>query len=207
MLRAQYAQQIQFPRHWDNDPSLIRQLNVKTEEFKTIETEFKKTIPNAQIIKVERIQNKRLWQQFLLEQNNMLDKLMSKEDLNIRYHFHGTRKTSPSYIYKSEQGFNGYYSNDGMWGRAIYFAAKASYSHDYRHTLPDGTFQMFQARVILGKCKEMIPDSSLREPPFIEGSTTVRYDSVQGITKDTDVFMVYSNAKAYPEYLITYKLN
>ena len=30
------------------------------------------------------------------------------------------------------------------------------------------------------------------------------YDSIKGNTRGSDVFMVYSNKKAYPFYLITY---
>ncbi len=63
---------------------------------------------------------------------------------------------------------------------------------------------MFMASVIIGNTIVMQPDKTLKEPPFIQGSNQVRHDSVKGNTKDTDVIMVYSNKKAYPEYLITY---
>jgi hypothetical protein len=42
-------------------------------------------------------------------------------------------------------------------------------------------------------------------PPLIDGEKIDRYDSVKGFTGGSDVFMIYSNKKAYPEYLITYK--
>ena len=32
----------------------------------------------------------------------------------------------------------------------------------------------------------------------------LRYDTVNGVTNDTKVFMTYSNDKAYPAYLIVY---
>lgn len=91
-----------------------------------------------------------------------------------------------------------------MWGKANYFAVNASYSSGYSHDLKNGTFQMFYARVILGNYKELGSDNTLREPPMIEG-TTIRHDSVKGHTGGSDVFMIYSNKKAYPEYLITFK--
>jgi hypothetical protein len=40
-------------------------------------------------------------------------------------------------------------------------------------------------------------------PPSFD--TKKRYDSVQGETNGSTVYMVYANKKAYPEYLITYK--
>ncbi|TNV84716.1 hypothetical protein FGO68_gene4511 [Halteria grandinella] len=210
-LRAKYAKMQRYPKYWkdidsmENDQIIIKQVDKGSTEFKLIEEQFLKTMPNKEVQKIERIQNPKIWQKFQVETAQMEKKLKSKEDTQIRYLYHGTSANAPINIYQSEQGFNGYYSNDGMWGRANYFAAKASYSHDYRHTLPNGLFQMFYARVILGKSKELASDKSLKEPPFIEGSSTVRYDSVQGFIKNTNVFMVYSNCKAYPEYLITYR--
>lgn len=44
-------------------------------------------------------------------------------------------------------------------------------------------------------------------PPLIEGEAVKRYDSVNGTTGGSQIYMIYSNRKAYPEYLITYELN
>jgi hypothetical protein len=41
-------------------------------------------------------------------------------------------------------------------------------------------------------------------PDEIEGSTE-RHDSIKGITRGSDVYIIFVNKKAYPEYLITYK--
>ena len=68
----------------------------------------------------------------------------------------------------------------------------------------NGTRQMFCARVLVGKTILLGRDENLKKPPFIPDSTTP-YDSVKGHTKGSDVIMVYSNKKAYPQYLITYK--
>jgi hypothetical protein len=65
---------------------------------------------------------------------------------------------------------------------------------------------MFYARVMIGDFVEMNPDSSLRDAPFKQGSETEQYDSVKGTTNGSDVFMIYSNQKAYPEYLISYEI-
>jgi hypothetical protein len=62
---------------------------------------------------------------------------------------------------------------------------------------------MFMANVIIGNTIVMQSDKTLRTPPMVKGSQ-VAYDSVKGNTGDSDVIMVYSNKKAYPEYLITY---
>ena len=63
---------------------------------------------------------------------------------------------------------------------------------------------MFLCLVSVGRYKEMMKhDQSLRLPPFIEGSKTVRYDSIYN--KPAKHFVIYDNSKAYPAYLITYK--
>ena len=96
-------------------------------------------------------------------------------------------------------------SPDGMWGRANYFAVNTSYSNSYSHPLAEtGEKQMFQATVIVGNTTVLKSDKSLTMPPLIPG-TNQRYDSVQGHTGGSDVIMIYSNKKAYPQYLITYK--
>jgi len=107
-------------------------------------------------------------------------------------------------IYESEEGFNMNYSPGGMYGRANYFAVNSSYSNGYRSKLPNGTFQMFYAQVIIGNTAVQQPDNKIIVPPFLPGSTTDRYDSIQGHTGGSDIFMVYANKKAYPEYLITF---
>jgi hypothetical protein len=63
---------------------------------------------------------------------------------------------------------------------------------------------MFVANVVVGIPAVLASDRSLRRPPMIPG-TNIPYDSVQGNTGNSDVIMVYSNKKAYPQYLLTYK--
>jgi hypothetical protein len=38
----------------------------------------------------------------------------------------------------SEEGFNLNYANEGMWGKANYFAFNSSYSNGYSSSLPTG---------------------------------------------------------------------
>jgi hypothetical protein len=70
------------------------------------------------------------------------------------------------------------FCTSGMWGIANYFAVNASYSVGYAHTNKEGDKQMFYADVIIGDTKVTNPDANLRMPPFIEGQTSKRYDSV-----------------------------
>ncbi len=104
--------------------------------------------------------------------------------------YHGTSGTPPEIIYKSEEGFDTTYSNQGMWGHANYFAKNASYSNSYAHPVSNGTKQMFVANVLIGRPAVMAADRNIRRPPMIPG-TNIPYDSVQGNTGGSDVIMVY----------------
>ncbi len=114
-------------------------MNRQTKEFLDIETAFKKTQPTANIIKVQRIQNRRLWTVFQTELNFLKEKYGGKE-VDVRYLYYGTRVTPPSLIYESEEGFDMRFYAAGMWGRAICFAVTSEYSNNFRFQLPDGNF-------------------------------------------------------------------
>jgi hypothetical protein len=90
-------------------------------------------------------------------------------------------------------------------GQGTYFAEDPAYSHIYAYRIPDSPlFQMFLCVVNLGRYKAYSnTDDTLRVPPLIEGSQTIRYDSTYN--RPQKHFIVYDNAKAYPGYLITYR--
>ena len=106
------------------------------------------------------------------------------------------------------------YSNQGLWGRGIYFAGKAVYSDGYRFDNNNGTFSFFYSKVALGQEVELKSDNTLHQPPLksnqASGSTSIveetRYDSVKGFSNDSDIWILYENSRAYPQYLITYSL-
>ncbi|TNV86648.1 hypothetical protein FGO68_gene9886 [Halteria grandinella] len=203
---------VSFPPEWERVEQLITcqqqfiiaKLPFGSPEFTKVQLKFNLTMPSSQIQRIERIQNRKLWKVF---QNELDDVTLKNNNQNAQLLdlFHGTSGTPPNSIYESEEGFNIVYSNDGMWGRANYFAVNSEYSNAYAFRVPGlQTRQMFMASVIVGKYAKLNPDRTLKEPP-VNASTGKRYDSVQGNTGGSDVYMVYSNKKAYPSYLITYK--
>ncbi len=80
-----------------------------------------------------------------------------------------------------------------LYGYGVYFHAQASYSHQYAHANTSGERTMFLARVLIGKtCKG---DQSMRiAPPGFDTTTDGQH-----------IFVVYHDAGAYAEHLITYK--
>lgn len=83
-------------------------------------------MPGCLILKIEMIQNLNLWDRFIAEKIKVMDKNEGRS--NTKLVWHGTRNNPPATVYLGEHGFNINYSNDGMWGHGIYFAANASYS-------------------------------------------------------------------------------
>ena len=150
-----------------------------SEEWKQFKKRFKETLSSKKVTKLLRIQNKRILAKYLQAKKEL------GENPREEFHWHGCR-VAPEKIWGSNDGFLTNYAKSGMWGKAIYFAKNASYSLDYAYDHSDGVKGMFFARVLLGNCKDTGTnnDSSLIVPP--EG-----YNSVQGRTGGSDVFMVY----------------
>jgi hypothetical protein len=101
------------------------------------------------------------------------------------------------------------YSNPGMWGSGIYFAVNASYSNDYAfQNASDGSKSFFYAKVAIGQTIKLDPNNKIRVPPLKpnqNGKLEESFDSIQGFTNNSDIFIIYENSRAYPQYLITYK--
>jgi len=170
---------------------------------------MKETIPSVKIIIIERIQNKWLWEKYCT-----MKKLMEKKNNNIANEmslFHGTRNTKPITIYNSQEGFDMRHASVGsMWGTALYFAYNASYSNNFAYLCENGEKQIFMAKTALGDVIHIMPNDPNLKKPKVKGKNgvgiTEDYDSVSGDTGGTKVYMIYDNGRAYPDYLITYRL-
>ena len=198
-----------LPLSWEPQSSdcELKQVKPGTQEWRDVESKvIKVTIPR--IAKIERIQNKWLWEKYAFCKQRMEKKNVG--NVREKWLFHGTRDTAPEQVYNSEHGFDFRYGGNGMWGSGAYFAEDASYSvNGYAHTLPDGNRQILLARVLTGDSVELQPTYSLRKPPAKPrgsgGHVNESYDSVNGLVSNTRVYIVYDHDKAYPAYLITFK--
>jgi len=167
-----------------------------------------------EIVSIEKIVNHRIREACDLELKNIKEKNGNIPNLTYtRLLWHGTNKTEPHFVYNSEKGFMIQYASAGYWGTGTYFAERACYSHFYAYNVKEhpGYRQLFLAEVIVGESVLLKPDRELRVPPVKQnrsGTTDLavdRYDSVEGVTGGTRVWIVYENNRAYPTYLITYK--
>ena len=203
---------VEVPRHWDpqTEKVVLKPVSSGSKEWNDISSRVHKTLPSAQVVSVERIQNQWLWEKYHFSKQRMSEKyegIVNEKDL-----FHGTGSTPPEKIFKSEQGFDFRFCSRGMWGTGTYFAVNASYSNNYAYTT-GARKQMIFAKVLTGETCQCNPDSSLKKPPVKPRSKLSSsrntfedelYDSVKGHTNGSDIFVIYDHEKAYPAYLITY---
>jgi len=186
-----------WPQDWEPQKELceLKEVRPDTDIWTSVLKTMQQTIPTAKIVKLERVQNKWQWEKYWFEK----ERVQRKNNVSTeKLLFHGTRTNTPNLIYDAEEGFDMRYSAAGMWGRASYFAQNASYSHGYAYKNAN-FFQMFYARVCIGKAHKCDSNNAIIKPP--EG-----FDSVEGLTGNSVVHMLYTFGRAYPEFLITYTL-
>ena len=195
--------------HMDEGTECIPMLldpEFESEEYGRIAGRFLQTMPNADILKIERIQNKPLWMKYIQCSEHMLqfnDGILGEQML-----FHGSRTTDPSDIYKGDSSFDMRFSNYGMWGKGNYFAVNASYSNSYAYHSKEGVKKMLVAWVLTGYSYCCGPHPYTKPPLRCgggEGAIQRRYDSVSGVTGGSKVYITYENDRAYPAYLVSYR--
>eukprot|EP00347_Sterkiella_histriomuscorum_P013563 403364236 len=186
-----------------NESSTPKNFELKStsEEFKKIKDLFYNGGCREPIYKIFRIQNRDVWGRFQQEKNKL--RIKNGSDPLVYDLFHGTRETIPELVHSGDEGFDIRFSKQGMWGRAIYFAARSDYSHQYSYVNPLGGRGMFVANVLIGDTVLLEPDNKLVVPPP-KPDGKQKYDSVHGTANNCDVYMVYSNSRAYPAYYIHY---
>jgi len=202
-----------YPQDWipqGNTNLKIIELSPDCKEFKDLTDRFNQTLSSKKILKIERIQNKWLWEKYFF-QKLLLEK-KNKHKNNEYLLFHGTRNNSPQALYNGQDGFDYKFSDGGMWGRGTYFATNAIYSDDYSYTIAGGKEkQLFMAFVLVGDTIEIPSDRNIKMPPPKPRTTATsdyfveeRYDSVKAQTSTSINYVVYDISRAYPAYIITY---
>ena len=213
------------PIEWEpqSDSIELKDVSQGLSEWNKILHRMQETIPNVNLVSIKRIQNEFLWEKYCQHKERMGRK--GAERINEMELFHGTRLNPPEDIYMSEEGFDMRFSREGMWGHGNYFAESAQYSRGYAYTKQDSVqlcsykpfgrygvrtsntvLQIFLVKVLTGDSYASPSNNTLRMPPYKPSisSEKVRYDTVNGVTNGSKVYITYSNDKAYPLYLISF---
>jgi len=161
----------------------------------------------TEIISIEKIFNPKLRRNWEHELENVQIANDNPKIIYTRMLFHGTGACDPKIIYEDDKGFLiNFASDDGLWGRGVYFAQDASYSHKYTFRTPSNTCKMILAQVITGDGITLDEDRNIRLPPLNElnESGKKRFDCVLGMRHGTFIYVCYDNGRAYPTYVIEY---
>ena len=91
-----------------------------------------------------------------------------------------------------------------VYGQGCYFARDASYSDRYAQPDPQGVKRMYVARVLTGQYTTG-SNAMIVPPPKDPKDPAVLFDSAVDNMSNPGIYVVFYDANAYPEYLVTYQ--
>ncbi|XP_063410842.1 uncharacterized protein LOC134693839 [Mytilus trossulus] len=199
------------PSNWTgmdaNDMITTVILQPHDQEYKDVVDEFKQTSGrHYDIIKVQRIQNKALHQQYI-SRKKLMDSINPSCFNNERKLWHGTTLEAVNGI--NTYGFNRGYcgKNAASYGNGVYFAVNSSYSSKSQYSTPDNDNikRIYLCKVLVGEYAKGQQD--MRVPPQKYGASGshILYDSVVDNPSSPRIFVIFHDAQAYPEYLIVFR--
>mmetsp|Transcript_28279 Transcript_28279/g.41030 ORF Transcript_28279/g.41030 Transcript_28279/m.41030 type:complete len:836 (+) Transcript_28279:124-2631(+) len=214
----------EIPSTWTEVEDALVEVNPHDEEYWDIHDKLRESMGTAWISKLWRVQNMSLWTYYSFHKDRLTRNGINH---NERLVWHGTSSLDPSIIYNDQQdGFMMQFSNKGLWGRGIYFADESVYSDKYSYKPPTSDMpltagrcegeederEMFLAKLLVGNMIFIDRDESpekasecrkLTVPPT-DASTGLKYNTVRGETSGSQVWIVYENGRAYPDYVVRY---
>ncbi|XP_071096159.1 protein mono-ADP-ribosyltransferase PARP14-like [Haliotis cracherodii] len=174
-----------------------------SKEFAEVERQFMETFAGScDIVKIVRIQNKWLYQQYIAERQKF-DNLYEPEYTNELMLWHGTKKENTQMI--SKFGFDRNYrgANATKYGWGTYFAKESKYSaHDlYSPVDGNGCKNIFQVCVLAGYSTKGKEDMKV----LPERRSQIKYDSAVDTIGNPSVYVIFRDSQTYPKYLISFK--
>ncbi|CAL8266086.1 unnamed protein product [Lota lota] len=196
---------VNLPKHWEQmprgTPYQTYPVQPETQEYNEVLQLFKATCPRN-VIKIERIQNAVLWKSLQIKKADM--EARNSHQNNERRLFHGACSTSTQAI--NQYGFNRSYAgkNAAYYGNGTYFAVNANYSAQDTYSKPDAQGQkcVYLCRVLTG---DFTTGTQGMVVPPTKPSSSVQFDSVVDNMKKVQMFVIFHDTHACPEYLITFK--
>ncbi|XP_070849888.1 protein mono-ADP-ribosyltransferase PARP14-like [Chaetodon trifascialis] len=198
-----------LPLYWDNmadgENFKMFELQPSSAEYRTVKEAFKRTAPKT-IMKIERLQNVHLRRAYEVQKKHISEKNIQEGGAVEKLLYHGTTQENCDSIMKT--GFNRRFAgqNATSYGHGTYFAVNASYSAHPTYSKPaaDGSQLMFVVRVLTGIYT--LGQSNMRIPPPRSSlQPHDRCDSVVDRMDNPNMYVVFHDNQAYPDYLITFR--
>ncbi|XP_068587366.1 protein mono-ADP-ribosyltransferase PARP10 [Cebidichthys violaceus] len=178
----------------------------ESDEFQNVVKSFYETIQEyhskIRIIKVEKLMNRLLYNQYKLKKASVLQRATYPQVERTLYH--GTSETSVKEI--CVHGFNRSFcgKNATVFGQGVYFAVNSALSVQEQYSPPnaDGYKYIFVSKVLTGDYTKGC--HSMKTAPLKEtDGIPLRYDSVTDDITKPGMFVIFNDTQAFPEYLIT----
>lgn len=92
-----------------------------------------------------------------------------------------------------------------MYGKGVYFARDASYSHNYTSPDANGQRHMYYTQVLTGEYT--VGNGKMLVPPAKNPQLDqyVLFDSTVDDSGNPTIFVVYQDAQNYPAYMVNYQ--
>ncbi|CAF3699333.1 unnamed protein product [Rotaria socialis] len=184
----------EIPSTWDLSDETRNRFIVSfhLNEYKTVHDEFNQLMKGKikKIIQIERIQNQRWYFQYLAHKKDFFKRLNKNTEKRL---YHASKfKLNNSIINDCfNRSFAGLHGT--AYGMGVYFSSDPSYCHHFAKPNSNGERSMFIAQVLIGET--ILGNSSMKTRP-------PGYDTT---TDGNHIFVIYHDAQAYAQYLITYK--
>ncbi|XP_074000837.1 protein mono-ADP-ribosyltransferase PARP10 [Numenius arquata] len=192
----------------DEDEVRLLPLPEDSEEFRDAVTRFYQTLEELHgkigIVKVEKLVHPLLYQQYQLKKGSVARGCPPGVPPE-RWLFHGTTPAASRQICRHgfDRSFCG--RNAALYGLGVYFSAQARLSAQDRYSPPgpQGHKFIFLATVLTGAFA--LGGRGLRAPPLREegAGPPRRYDSLVDNPRNPNIFVIFNDTQAYPQYLIT----
>ena len=162
------------------------------------------------IVRIQRIQNPRLWGSFYNKARILAKIGPDKDDASktmwekakLTWQKHGSSSMDPFVIAADKDGLDMRFCEKGMLGKGVYVGEDASYSDSYAYKTATGEKQMFLCMVVPGRIQKRVPKPDKTCQKIIRPDHG--FDSVRGDV-NTLAIVLYDNHQCYPSYIITYK--
>ncbi|XP_071123937.1 E3 ubiquitin-protein ligase MIB2-like [Mytilus edulis] len=176
-------------------------------EFDNVKQKFEKTLPQARIISIHRIQNMFQWEKYYLKKRK-LEYGYGNGCANELTLFHGTTPDKLDVVIDEKKLDSrlagGPMGEFHLFGRGTYFATDAYFSDMYSQADQNGHKFMFLAKVLAGKTCIGRPDYLRPPPQDNKNPNSPIFDSCVDIEKNPRIYCIFHDTQYYPEYLIEY---
>ncbi|KAM3590465.1 uncharacterized protein V6R79_010317 [Siganus canaliculatus] len=209
LKRLENLSDFTLPLYWDNmaagENMKTFELQPSSPEYKRVKEAFKRTVTKT-VLKIQRVQNIHLRHAYEVQKKGIDDKNRTKGGEFEMFLYHGTTQDNCTSIMNT--GFNRSFAgqNATLYGQGTYFAVNANYSAQptYSKPLADGSQLMFVARVLTGIYGQGSAGMKV-PPPRSDQQPHDLCDSVVDKMDKPNMFVVFHDDQAYPDYLITFK--